>query len=148
MTLAKREPWEQRLDEPDFCFRQFEIWLQATPRTAPNDSQLAAAYSWAERAIAYDNSRDIPTTPAERVQRILDSGTAVCCIELGKLLVKSRENLEPTLTVRELTRLADVIVGLPAKAAGLPTEQHVHIPADATIEQINELIKTLRGIKQ
>lgn len=38
--LAKREPWEQRLDEPDICYRQFEYWLQLTPRVAPNDGSL------------------------------------------------------------------------------------------------------------
>jgi hypothetical protein len=148
--IQRIEPWQQRLDEPDFCYRMFLAWLRVAPaaRTAPSDPGLATQYDWAGRAIAHDNSQAIPSTPAERVQLMLSLGTETCCIELQKLLTRSKDSIDPVLTPKELISLSEAIVGLPARAAGLPTEQHLHLPPDATIDQINDLIKNLRGIGQ
>jgi hypothetical protein len=143
-ALRRSDPWEQRLDEPDICYRQFVAWLQRVPRSAPNDNALAAAYGWSERAITHDNAHALPSTPGALVERGMTDLLKTLAIEAGKLFGKSSSEIDSVLTPKEIGSLYAVIAGLTQRefstAAKLPDLSGLNI------DQINELIKNLRGL--
>ncbi len=147
MTLSitrRNDPWEQRLDEPDICYRQFNAWLQQVPRSMPNDSGIASAYNWAERAIAYDNAHALPNTPGGLVERGMTDLLKTLAVEANKLFGKSSGEIDSVLTPKEIGSLYAVIAGLTQRE--FSTEAKLPDLSGLSIEQINELIKNLRGL--
>ena len=51
-----REPWQQRVNEPNDCFSAFCEWLWTVPRQLPPAelADVVANYGWAQRAQAWD----------------------------------------------------------------------------------------------
>lgn len=135
MTLARREPWEQRLlaGETDSEFAQFVWWRNQPPETRPppSDLELAARHAWADRALAWDQSQHIPDDPAERVKMMLELGTRIGVRELGKLEAQSAGSAEMIFgSPEKLARFLEHVVALPARAAGMPSDVTVVLPPD------------------
>jgi len=116
-----RQPWDQRLDEPDACYRQFAWWRDqpSGARPLPSDTTLATQYEWSSRAVAYDLAHDLPAT----AEGLLRGGTLsllrTFVLAARKLELREMESRDLTLTPQELLRLGQVAAGLPAIAAGL-----------------------------
>jgi hypothetical protein len=119
--LVRRELWNQRLDEPDAAYRQFAWWRDQAPeaRPPPSDVALAVQFDWAIRAVAFDQTRDLPNNAAG----LLKSGTLsllrTFAIAARKFELREGQSPDLTLTPAELLRLGQVAAGLPAIAAGL-----------------------------
>lgn len=149
MQLARStDPWEQLLEEPDVCYSMFQSWLlqPALNRAAPNDTSLAAHFRWSERAQAYDQSREIPGDPKERVAYAFEKSTRLACIGVNKLLRVELESPELQMDPRLLLRLLQVGFGIPAIAAGIqPGASNYEIPEDTPQEEIDTMIKLLAG---
>jgi hypothetical protein len=147
MQIQRVEPWQQRIDEPDFCYRMFLAWLQVSPaqRTAPSDPGLATQYDWAGRAIAYDNSQAIPGDPAGLVKYGLLCTLKTLAIESNKLLTKVSESRECELTPKEIAGLYAVLTGVAGRTGDFQSEgSEFKIPPEATMDQINEMIRNIR----
>jgi len=147
MQLTTQDLWEQRLDEPDICYRMFQAWIKQTPRGMPNDPGLAQAFDWTSRAIAYDQSTDIPSDPKARVSYMFERSTRLACIGINKLLRAELDSPELQIDPRLLVRLAQVSVALPAASLGLQAVGgDWEIPETASDEQVQNLIKMLSGV--
>jgi hypothetical protein len=144
------DPWEQRIleGEPDICYSMFRGWLLSPPeaRTAPPDLALAQMFHWAERALAYDQTRDIPDDPKERVAHMFREATKLACIELKKHIKVAQEDPNPTMAIQQLLRLLPTSVGLPAAAQGMAPAVNVYeISDDYPQEDLDRMIKMLAG---
>jgi hypothetical protein len=143
--MARREPWDQRLlaGETDSEYAQFVWWRSRAPETRPppSDRELAVRQQWAERALAWDNTQGLPEGIPERVHAAVELGTRIVWRELCKLEAQSAGSAEMIFgSPEKLARFAERVVGLPARAAGVPTEQHVHLPPDTDPAVIDAIL--------
>jgi len=144
------DPWDQLVleGEPDICYSMFRVWMLTPPETRPPapDLALAQMFRWSERALAYDQLRDIPADPKERVAYMFFESTKLACIEVQKRVRLALADPNPTLEMQQLLRLLPTSVGLPAVANGIqPAASTYEIPDDFPQEDVDRMIKLLAG---
>jgi hypothetical protein len=100
-----REPWEQRLDEPDIAYRQFVWWRDQTPRPPPSDPGLARDFDWSSRAAAWEAVQSIPSDRIARLGFALDATIEVVALEMHKLRAMSRTDRAMVASPKEIAAI-------------------------------------------